>query len=121
MRRRFMRETTRAIDALLARLPAGDPRRARAQRLALKYNRDCGCGVGALALGAAIPLTCAYLALTGVTLVSVAAGIAFDFGATLAGKAMGLALATVRLALLRRSLARTPGLQRLEVGHVDLH
>jgi hypothetical protein len=76
--------------------------------------------MGAAFLTAALLLTLVYFATIGnVGVQSGIAGVAFVLLASVLGKAAGLLLASVRLALLRWSLARR--LERTGPGHVHMH
>ena len=112
----------RAVDVLLARLPADDPERATLHSRAAAYSTDCvmhGTPVasrtagpatgtmGAAFLAAALLLAVVYFASAGgLGFRSGLTGLAFVLVAALAGKLAGLLLASLKLALLRRSLSR---------------
>ena len=97
----------RAVDVLLARLPADDPEWATLHSRAAAYSTDCGCTMGAAFLAAALLLAVAYFAFAGgLGFRSGLTGLAFVLVAALAGKLAGLLLASLKLALLRRSLSR---------------
>jgi hypothetical protein len=112
---------TALVDGLLARLPADDPDRAALQARTAAYGQECGCTMGAMFLAGSFPLALAYFVLTGGLSVGRSiAGILFLLVAALSGKAVGLALAKLRLALLCQSILRKLRAQeRLE--HVHLH
>lgn len=106
-RRRFMAAATATVDALLAQLPADDPARARVQAQTAKYNRECGCALSSFSLTATLLLVAGYFAVTGdLSVRSAAAGVALVLAAAAVGKAVGLLVASLRLALLRRSLSK---------------
>ncbi len=108
------------VDALLAQLPADDPEKPLLQAQAQAYSRECGCAMGGFFLCGASLLTLIYFAVTGdLHFLSVVEGAAFVFVAAALGKATGLLLAWGRLALLGRSLSRSP--RRQESGHVYVH
>lgn len=116
-----MKRTTRTVDALLARLPSDDPEKPALQARASGYSRACGCSTGALFLVASTILAAVYFAAGGELAVrTVLAGIGFVLAASLLGKIVGLATATLRLRLLGRSIDR-----RLRhegpLGHVHVH
>jgi hypothetical protein len=116
----FRHRQTSAVDGLLAQLPADDPGRADLQRRARAYSQACGCPAGGLFLVAAILLVSTYFATTGAVGVgTVAASVFFVIVATAVGKSVGLLVAGLRLAMLRRSLSRK--LQQRSLGHVVVH
>jgi VIT1/CCC1 family predicted Fe2+/Mn2+ transporter len=95
------------VDALLARLPADEPDWAALQSRATAYSQDCGCTMGAAFLAGSLPLALAYVTLTdGLSVRRGIAGVVFVLVAALSGKASGLVLASLKLALLRRSISR---------------
>lgn len=110
----------RAIDALLARLPADDPERATLQSRAAAYSTDCGCKVGATFMAGALVLAAVYLAFAGLGLETCGIGLAFVFVATMVGKLTGLLVASLRLAFLRRSLSRRLRSERYS-AYVHVH
>jgi len=118
----FATKTERGpIDALLARFSTDDPVRAAIQARANAYSRDCGCKMGALFLVGALLLVVVYfLGVGAVSFRTSVAGIVFIFVAAVSGKAAGLGLASLKLALLRRSV-----LQKLQnersLEHVHMH
>ena len=119
-RSRGMRETE-SIDALLARFLADDPERVAIQSRVSAYRRDCGCKIGASFLAGALLLVLVYFTLVG--RLSLRTGIAaavFIFVAALSGKTAGLALASLKLALLRRSISRKLRVQG-SFEHVHVH
>jgi hypothetical protein len=106
-RRRYMRRTSVAIDELAAQLALEPAERRDVLARMARYNRECGCALGGAAMVAALLAALAYLLATETFGVGVAfAAVAFVFGCSLLGKAVGLLVATARLALLRRSLSR---------------
>jgi hypothetical protein len=96
---------SRDIDWLLRQVERDDPQRADYQRRAIAYQSDCGCSMGAAfmvgsILGVAIAFTVDYR-------ISVFRGVLAVVTvllATAVGKAVGLALARLRLVLLRRRI-----------------
>ena len=110
----------RAIDALLARLPADDPERAALYARAVAYSTDCGCALGAAFLAGAFVLASIYLAVTGIDLLTCGIALAFVFVATAVGKLTGLLVASLKLALLRRSLSRRLRTERYS-AYVHVH
>jgi hypothetical protein len=112
--------SARAVERLLAELPAGDPERAALQARANRYAGECGCKAGSVAMALALVLTPAVIAVRGeFGLLTLVVGVGAVFAAAVAGKAAGLLLARVRLALLRVSLARR--VERGRPGLVELH
>jgi hypothetical protein len=112
---------TAHVDALLAHLPADDPDRAALQARATTYSRDCGCTIGAAFLAGSLPLAFAYFTLTGgLSIRRGIAGLLFVLIASLSGKAAGLVLASLKLALLRRSILRKIRAQEY-LKHVHVH
>jgi hypothetical protein len=110
----------RAIDALLARLPADDPERATLQARAVAYSAECGCKLGATFLAGALVLAVVYLALAGPGLLTCGVALAFVFIATIVGKLIGLLVASVKLSFLRWSLSRRLRSERYS-AHVHVH
>jgi VIT1/CCC1 family predicted Fe2+/Mn2+ transporter len=110
----------RAIDALLARLPANDPERATLQARAVAYSKDCGCTMGAAFFAGALLLAVTYLAVAGLELSSCGIAVAFVFLATVVGKLTGLLVASLKLTFLRRSLSGRLRSERYS-AHVHLH
>lgn len=114
------RETALAVERLLAsfphELPDADTIRARAER----YVNECGCAAGGsffilaalAALGAIIVSHSWRLPVVLWCLVAIVA-------ASIAGKLMGIAIAVVRLQLLRRRLHRR--FLAVEVTDVHMH
>ena len=97
----------RAVDALLVRLPPDDPDRVALQARASAYATECGCAMGGAFMAGATVLAVLYFSLAGELGVSSGAiAVAVVLVATLAGKGAGVALASLRLLLLRRSLSR---------------
>jgi hypothetical protein len=106
-RKRFMSRTTTAVDRLVAELALPDVERSEVYSALSKYNRECGCAQGGFATASALVAVIAYFGVTqefGWRLLAVA--FALVFAAAALGKAVGLLLASARLVLLRRSLAR---------------
>jgi hypothetical protein len=116
-----VQRTARTLDGLIARLPADDPEKDALQARAAKYGRACGCSAGAAFLVASVLLSAAYFAAGGELGVrSGFACVVLVFVATLAGKLVGISLATLRLGLLRRSVDRRLRRQG-RLGHVHVH
>lgn len=113
-RRRYMRRTVLAVDSLLAPRADAEGRVLRARARA--YARDCGCAMGGAFMLAGLLVSAAWLATSGIGVARALLAGALILGATALGKATGLLIATVRLALLRRSIPRRPGGR-----HVDVH
>lgn len=109
-------QDSHAINALLGRLPAEDPERAKLQARAESYAGDCGCKIGAAFLSCSLLLTIVYLAIRGPLIISVsgplgfvfalAGAAAFIFGAAIAGKILGLLVASLKMASLKRFLLK---------------
>jgi hypothetical protein len=117
-----MTRAARTVDRLLVQLASDDPEKPSLQARAVEYGRDCGCTLGALFLTAAVPLAALYVvAWAGLNLRTGLASVAFVFVAASVGKLTGLLLATLRLRLLGRSIARRLDRQRARIGHVHLH
>ena len=117
-----MERTARTIDGLIAQLPPDDPEKEAMQARAARYGRACGCSAGALFLVISALLVVVYFAAGGdFGVLSALAGIGFVVVATIAGKLLGLSLATLRLRLLGRSIDRR--VRRLQggLGHVHVH
>jgi hypothetical protein len=112
---------TAGVDALLARVPADDPDRVALQSRAAAYSQDCGCRMGAVFLAGSLLVTLASIAKAGgLTVWKGIAGLVFVLIAAMFGKAVGLVLASLKLALLRRSISRRLRAEEC-FGHVDLH
>jgi multidrug efflux pump subunit AcrB len=99
--------TVTSVDALIARIPADDPAYAQARDRARSFAQDCGCSMGATFMAVAM----AVAIVRWIIVPSFEpAGALYALGsvvtAAVVGKAVGLALARVRLSLLQRSLAR---------------
>jgi VIT1/CCC1 family predicted Fe2+/Mn2+ transporter len=111
-----MRPTSAVIDDLLARLPDGPERRA-LQARARAYAGDCGCTTGGAFLVGAVPLALLYVLFTGnhsgVTIIAALVSVII---AGIVGKAFGLALASLKMAMLRWSVSR-----QLQTGKGDTH
>ncbi len=106
-RRRFMARASAAINELAGQLALEPAVRAGVQGRVARYNRDCGCTLGGVFMVASLLAVIAYIAVTGSLALGVAgAGVALVIVCSVLGKAAGLALASVRLELLRRSLSR---------------
>jgi hypothetical protein len=110
----------RAIDALLARFPADDPQRATLEARAAAYSTDCGCKFGATFMAGALVSAAVYRAFAGLGLETCGIALAFVFVATIAGKLIGLFVASVKLAVLRRSLSRRLRSERYS-AYVHVH
>ncbi len=105
------------VDALAARLPSGDPRRAELRARIATLGDECGCRMAGVFLAGAAGLTVAYLlAVQRLSLASSLLALGFVFAMTLLGKLVGLSMARVRLLSLRRSVLRR--LSAPEVPHV---
>jgi nitrate reductase gamma subunit len=92
---------------LLAHLRVDDPERAALQSRAAAYSRDCGCAMGAAFVVGALLLSLSYFTLVAApSFRTVIVGVVFVLAAALSGKAVGLLLAALKLALLRRSISR---------------
>jgi hypothetical protein len=120
-RRRFMARTSVAIDRLAGQLALESSERSGVQARMARYNRECGCCMGGLFMVAALLAAVAYIVVTaGFSIGAAGAGIAFVIASSLVGKALGLAAASVRLEMLRRSLSRR--VRRLSgEDHVYVH
>jgi hypothetical protein len=120
-RRLFMARASAAIDELAAQLALEPSERADVDVRVARYNRECGCALGGVFMVAAFVAVFAYIAVTGALTIGVfGASIAFVLVSSLLGKVLGLAVASVRLELLRRSLSRRA--RRLqEESHVYVH
>ena len=106
-RRQFMARTSVAIDALVTELALTPSEQAGVKTRTARYNRDCGCAMGGVFLVAALVTFLVYMAVTAALAIDViGAGIAFVVVSSLLGKTLGLVVASVRLGMLRRSLAR---------------
>ena len=106
-RRQFMARTSVAIDALVTELALTPSEQAGVKTRMARYNRDCGCAMGGVFLVAALVTFLVYMAVTAALAIDViGAGIAFVVVSSLLGKTLGLVVASVRLGMLRRSLAR---------------
>jgi hypothetical protein len=120
-RRRLMARTSATIGELADQLVLDRSERAEVQRRRARYHRDCGCAMGGAFMVAALLTSAVYIVVTARFAIGViGAGIGFVIVCSLLGKAFGLVLASLRLELLRRSLARrarrTP-----EENHVYVH
>jgi hypothetical protein len=120
-RRRFMTRTSTEIDQLVGQLALESSERLDVKARMARYNRECGCSLGGLFMVAALLAAPAYIVVTADFSIGAAgAAIAFVFVSSLLGKALGLAVASVRLEMLRRSLSRR--VRRLPGGnHVYVH
>lgn len=117
-----MKRTARTVDGLLARLPSDDPERPALEARASGYARACGCSTGALFLVASTIVAAVYFAAGGeLAFQTVLASIGFVVAASLLGKLVGLAAATLRLRLLGRSIDRRLRRQEGPLGHVHVH
>ena len=106
-RRRFMARTSVAIDRLATELGLEPSERVEMQARMTRLNRDCGCALGGATMAAALLAAVAFMvATTSFDVATIAAAVAVVFVSSLLGKAVGLAAASLRLELLRRSLAR---------------
>jgi hypothetical protein len=120
-RRRFMARTSATIDELVTQLALKPSERADVQTRMARYNRDCGCAMGGAFMVAALLTSAVYIVVTARFAIGViGAGIGFVVVCSLLGKAFGLVVASVRLGLLRRSLARRARRTR-EESHVYVH
>jgi hypothetical protein len=119
--KRAAMKRTEHIDVLLARFPTADPERVAIGARASAYSRDCGCKMGALFLAGALLLVVVYFLWVGaVSFRTGVAGIVFIFVAAVSGKAAGLGLASLKLALLRRSVLQKLQSER-SLEHVHMH
>lgn len=115
--RRFAREASCDIDALLAQVPPDDPEKVGLQARARSHGQECGCAMGGFFLTGAVLLTVTYFATIGELRVRTGVGgVVFVFLAAGVGKLTGLLVASVKLLLLRRSLARK--VQQVGAAHV---
>jgi len=120
-RRRFMARTSATIGELVTQLALEPAERADVQTRMARYNRDCGCAMGGAFTVAALLTAAVYIVVTARFAIGViGAGIGFVVVCSLLGKALGLVVASVRLGLLRRSLARRARRTR-EESHVYVH
>jgi hypothetical protein len=120
-RRRFMARTSAAIGELADQLALEPSARADVQKRRARYHRDCGCAMGGAFMVAALLASVVYIVVTARFAIGViGAGIGFVIVCSLLGKAFGLLVASVRLGLLRRSLARRARRTR-EESHVYVH
>jgi hypothetical protein len=120
-RRWFMARTSAAIGELADQLALAPSERADVQTRRARYHRDCGCAMGGAFMVAALLASAVYIGVTARFAVGViGAGIGFVLVCSMLGKAFGLAVASVRLGLLRRSLARRARRTR-EESHVYVH
>ncbi|MFY9928691.1 MAG: hypothetical protein WAK82_11865 [Streptosporangiaceae bacterium] len=120
-RRRFMARTSAAIGGLVTQLALEPAERADVQTRMARYNRDCGCAMGGAFMVAALLTSAIYIVVTARFAIGViGAGIGFVVVCSMLGKALGLVVASVRLGLLRRSLARRARRTR-EESHVYVH
>lgn len=115
-----MARTSAAIGELATQLGLDPSERAEVHARMDRYNRDCGCALGGVFTVAALLTVVVYIAVTAAFAIGViGAGIAFVFASSLLGKVLGLAVAAVRLGLLRRSLSRRARLRG--ESHVYVH
>ena len=120
-RRQFMARTSATIGELVTQLALEPAERADVQTRVGRYNRDCGCAMGGAFMVAALLTSAVYIVVTARFAIGViGAGIGFVVVCSLLGKAFGLVMASVRLGLLRRSLARRARRTR-EESHVYVH
>lgn len=106
-RRRFMAQTSAAIEGLVRELALDPSERASVQTRMARYNRECGCSLGGVSMVAALLTVLVYIAVTAdFSIGVVGSGIAFVVASSLLGKALGLVVASVRLELLLHSLSR---------------
>jgi hypothetical protein len=120
-RRRLMARTSATIGELADQLVLDRSERAEVQRRRARYHRDCGCAMGGAFMVAALLTSAVYIVVTARFAIGViGAGIGFVIVCSLLGKAFGLLVASVRLGLLRRSLARRARRTR-EESHVYVH
>ena len=114
------RETAMAIEKLLARFPGEPPDAVSVRARVQRYVNECGCAAGGIFLVVAVPAALAALIVTGSWRLPVALWSLFAVGAApVAGKLTGIAVAMLRLQLLRRRLQRR--VLALEVTDVHLH
>ena len=108
-----------AVDAMLARIPTDDPELESLRSRADRYGTDCGCAMGAVFLVSALVLALLYTFFVGDLSLSTGVGaVAFTVIAAPLGKLVGLATASLRLSLLRRSISRR---FRPEKGSAHVH
>jgi hypothetical protein len=120
-RRQFMARTSATIGELVTQLALEPAERADVQTRVARYNRDCGCAMGGAFMVAALLTSAVYIVVTARFAIGViGAGIGFVVVCSLLGKAFGLVMASVRLGLLRHSLARRARRTRKE-SHVYVH
>jgi hypothetical protein len=109
----------REVERLLVELPAGDTERAELRAQANRYATECGCRAGGFFLAVSIVLVPAWILVTGnFGARTLAEGAAVVLAATVVGKAGGMLVGRVRLALLRASLARR--VSRARPGYAQL-
>ncbi len=95
------------VVALVDRLPIDPIEAARLRDKAVGLANECGCELSGFALVAALVLSGIYLAASGnVGVAPVAALFVGTLAAGMLGKAIGIAVARLRLRLLGRSLQR---------------
>lgn len=110
----------RNVDALTARLPNGDPRKAELRSRIAILSGECGCRMAGAFLVGATALTVAYfVAVRRPSPGSALLAVGFVLAMSLLGKLVGLSVARIRLLALRRSVLRR--LSSREVRHVHLH
>ena len=106
-RRRFMTRTSMEIDQLVGQLALESSERSDVKARMARYNRECGCSLGGLFMVAALLAAPVYIVVTADFSIGAAgAAIGFVLVSSLLGKALGLAVASVRLEMLQRSLSR---------------
>jgi hypothetical protein len=94
------------IDWLLGQFPSDDPQRATYQERAIAYQGDCGCSTGAAFMAVSIlGVAIAFAVDRRIAVVRIVLAMATVLLATAVGKAVGLAVARLRLALLRHRIA----------------
>jgi hypothetical protein len=115
-----MRGNLAEVDALLRRLPEGDPYKVSAQKRAATFDHECGCAIGGTFLIAAAVLAAGYLLLNQhVTIGTLLAAAGFVFAAAIAGKLIGILVARIRMRLLHREVSVR--IAKVEAGYVYLH
>jgi len=95
------------IDQLVGQLALESSERSDVKARMARYNRECGCSLGGLFMVAALLAAPVYIVVTADFSIGAAgAAIGFVLVSSLLGKALGLAVASVRLEMLQRSLSR---------------
>jgi len=117
--RGFRNGRSAAIDVLVVQLELESAERRELQTRVGRLSRECGCAFGGVALAAALVGTVVYVGVSGDRGPrTLALGAGSVVAAALVGKVAGLALASLRLELLRRRLARRLRRHERERRHV---